>query len=103
MHNKKFSKEFIEKWSHLIEDIDMDDVPIQFVDRLELYFNNGQNPAFIDITLLLEDEKPRKVEKRITMELDAIDDILDRVDFHLNLEKVVETVDIATKDTLKKL
>lgn len=100
---EKLSKDFINKWSHLLSEIEMDDVPIEYIDRLELYFNDGRNPAYIDIQMMLESEQPWRLEKRITEELDAIDDVLDRVDFHLNLEKVVETVDGATKETLKKL
>ena len=81
----------------------MDEVPIEYIERVDLYFNNGKNPSFIDITALLKEQKPWKIERVIERELDAIDEILERVDFHLNFEKVVRLVDTATKDTLKKL
>lgn len=103
MPNEKLSKDFIEKWSHLLSEIEMEDVPIEYIERLELFFNNGDQPAFIDVTKLLELNRPRKIEKLLNKELDNIDDILDRVDFHLNLEKVVKVVGEATSDTLKDI
>jgi len=101
--DENLSKEFIEKWKHLLSEIEMQDVPIEYIERLELYFNNGQKPAFIDVTKLLEQDKSWRIEKKIEEELVAIDDILDRVDFHLNFDKVVTAVDAATTETLKKI
>lgn len=103
MHNDKFSKEFIKKWSHLLSEVDMHDVPIEYINRLELFFNDGRKPAYIDIPLLLEQDRPWKIERMIEKELESIDDVLERVDFHLNFEKVVNTVDDATNTILKKL
>lgn len=103
MPKSKLSKDFIDKWSHLLSEIDMDDVPIEYIERMELYFNNGDNPAFIDVTRLLESNKPHRIEKILSKELEDIDDILDRVDFHLDLEKVVKVVGEATDDALKKI
>lgn len=103
MPDTKLSKDFIEKWSHLLSEIEMEDVPIEYIERMELFFNNGDKPAFIDVTQLLEHNKPWMIEKLLSEELDNIDDILDRVDFHLNLEKVVKVVGEATNDALKNL
>lgn len=91
------------KWEHLLDEVQMEDIPLDYIDRLELFFNDGKPPAFIDITLLLKDQKSWKLEKIINKELDKINDILDRVDFHLNIEKVVHTIDSATSEVLKNL
>ena len=100
---KTLSKEFIDKWEYLLNEVEMDDIPLDYIERLELFFNDGKPPAFIDITSLLQDQKSWKLEQTINKELDKIEDILERVDSHLNLEKVVETIDTATSETLKDL
>ena len=103
MSKHKFTKEFVDKWEYLLNEVDMDDVPLDYIDRLELFFNDGKPPAFIDITSLLQEQNSYKLEQTINKELDKIEDVLERVDFHLNIEKVVQTVDTATSKTLKDL
>lgn len=81
----------------------MGDIPLEYIERLELFFNNGDNPAYIEIEPLLQDQPSWKLEKLINRELEEINDILERVDFHLNIEKVVHTIDEETNKLLKDL
>jgi len=99
-----FSKEFIEKWKPVLIEIQTyDDIPIEYIEHLVLFFKDGRKPAFIDINAMLQKEKTWKVEKIISAQLEEIDSILERVEFHLNIPKIVEVIEHATEDTLKKL
>lgn len=103
MPPKTLSKDFSDKWKHLLSELKVEDVPIEFIIRLELYFNNGDIPAFIDIRELLKRHKPDKLEKIINSELEQINDILDYVSFHIDITRVVSEVDSATDKALDKI
>lgn len=103
MHKKTLSKEFVDKWQHLLEEVEMDDVPLEYIERLELHFNDGHPPAFIDIESMMAGNPGWKIERTISEHLESIDDKIERVDFHLNLEKVVDVVDTATEELLKDI
>lgn len=100
---RTLSKEFVQKWKHLLEDIDVDDIPVGYLSRLDIHFNDGNPPQYIDVAELLGQHQPVDVEHTIHNTLSNIEDIIDRVDFHVDLEKVVDKVDDATRKTLKDL
>jgi len=102
MH-KKLSTEFCERWDHLLSEVNKDDVPIEYIERLELHFNDGRPSAYIDVIELLRNQSPNHLEEIISTELANINDHLERVDFHLNVQKVVHVVNTATNEFLKDI
>lgn len=87
-----FSKEFYERWSHLLSDIDMDTVPLRFVEKITIKLENDEVVVF-HIAELLEKQVPvKKIEKQLQKFLDKNVETHDGVDFHLNVKAVAETV-----------
>ena len=47
MSDNNFSKEFYERWEHLLSDIDMEEVPLNFVKEIIIRFDhNKENVSF---------------------------------------------------------
>ena len=95
-----FSDEFFNKWEHLISSVEISDVPIRFIKRIDAKFKDGQFHAF-DITTMLENgyEYP-DIELVIESYLDAHDEEIECVDFHLNISAIAEEVETKTNELL---
>lgn len=92
MSKDNFSSEFYERWQHLLSDIDIDQVPLRFVDKIIVKLENSETVDF-DITGLLKKKTPvKQIEKKIQMFLDKHSEQVDGVDFHLNVRAVADTV-----------
>lgn len=86
-----FSKEFYEKWEHLISDIDIEEVPIFFVREVVVNFQDKE-PVKFNIKSLIEKKIPIfQIESQIQNFLDKTEDVYS-VDFQLDIEAVAKTV-----------
>ena len=95
-----FSDEFFDRWEHLISSVEISDVPIRFIKKIDAKFKDGQNHSF-DVTTMLENgyEYP-DIELVIESYLDAHDELIECVDFHLNISAIAEEVESKTNNLL---
>lgn len=92
MSDSNFSKEFYDRWNHLLSDIDMDQVPLRFVEKISVNLENNETVDFNISNLFNEKVPVRQIEKKIQKFLDKHQDRVDGVDFHLNVKAVADTV-----------
>ena len=87
-----FSKDFYDRWEHLLSDIDMEEVPLRFVKEIIIRFPDKDSVSF-NIKKLREQEVPvKEIEKSLQEFLNFNDDDVVSVDFQLDVEAVATTV-----------
>ena len=99
-NNTKFSDEFYEQWEHLISTVEISEVPMRFIKEVCVKLDTGETHSF-DIGLMLNrGYDPETLEEIVQEYLDAHDDLIDVVDFHLNLPAIAEEVESKTNELL---
>lgn len=98
--SKKLPKDVIDHWPEVFNDVDIDVVPIEYLDSIRIGFIDGK-VWHID----LKDPKNQKTESfedAIEDLFEEYADVIESVDFRLNTEKVKQDITKRTKQFLKK-
>lgn len=88
----KFSNEFYERWEHLLEDIDMSEVPLKFVREINVNLIDGMVVTF-DIKKMISDKlSTREIETSVEEYLTENDDMVNNIDFLIDVRAVADEV-----------
>ena len=97
------SPEFIEKWEHIIEDVDKQKIPVQFIKKLIIKLE-GKRQQTINIEKFLNQGlDPEQIEDAVSRKLHDLDPQIVSVEFVLNVQSIAETVQPETDKLLGKL
>ncbi len=97
------SPEFIEKWERLLEDVDKQQIPVEFIKKIVLKLV-GRKQHTINIQRLLEQGLyPDEIEDAISTKLVELDELVTGIEFILNVESIAETVQPETDRLLNGL
>jgi hypothetical protein len=97
------SPEFIEKWERLLEDVDKQQIPVEFIKKIVLKLV-GRKQHTINIQRLLEQGLyPDEIEDAISTKLIELDELVTGIEFILNVESIAETVQPETDRLLNGL
>jgi hypothetical protein len=97
------SPEFIEKWEHILEDVEKNKIPVQFIKKLIIKLE-GKRQQTINIQKFLEQGlDPDEIESVVSRKLDELDDMIVSVEFILNVQSIADTVQPETDKLLGKL
>jgi hypothetical protein len=97
------SPEFIEKWEKLLEDVDKQQIPVEFIKKIVLKLV-GRKQHTINIQRLLEQGLyPDEIEDAISTKLIELDELVIGIEFILNVESIAETVQPETDRLLNGL
>ena len=97
------SPEFIEKWERLLEDVDKQKIPVEFIKKIILKLV-GRKQHTINIQRLLEQGLyPDEIEDAISTKLMELDDLVIGIEFILNVESIAEAVQPETDRLLNGL
>lgn len=97
------SPEFIEKWEHILEDVEKQKIPIQFIKKLVIKLEGKRQQTMNIERFLQQGLDPDQVEEAISRRLNELDDELVSVEFVLNVKSIAETVQPETDRLLGKL
>ena len=95
--NKKLPKEVIKHWPEVFKDIDIDVVPLEYLDSVRISFTDGK---VWDIAIDT-DKNIEHLEKSLDDLFAEYQDHIQNVDFRLNTSKVKEDITKRTKKFLK--
>lgn len=102
-HNEVFLTEsFKKRWENIIENINITNVPIEYIDHLILHDEKGKEFVVSVIDLLAEGVDPRDLEEELTHRIESYDGVLS-IDYVLNIEKVTTDIQSSTNKVLKNL
>lgn len=97
------SPEFIEKWEHILEDVEKQKIPVQFIKKLVIRLANKKQQTINVERFLKQGLDPDQIESAISNKLQELDNLLVSVDFVLNVQSIAETVQPETDRLLNKL
>lgn len=101
----KLSTEFLDKWKHILSDVEKTDIPTHLIDRVIIRLlddhDMDNNPQTINISLLKEQGyASEEIEDVINETLYELNDFIDSVDFFLNIDAVAQEVQPETDKIL---
>jgi hypothetical protein len=97
------SPEFIKKWEHILEDVEKQKIPIEFLKKLVIKLE-GKKQTTINIERLLKQGlNPDQIEDAIGRKLHELDDLIVSVEFILNVKSIADVVQPETDRLLGKL
>ncbi len=97
------SPEFLAKWEHILEDIEKNKIPIQFIKKLVIKLQGKKQQTVNIHNLLKQGLEPEQVEEVLNRKLEELDEFIVSVEFILNVESIAETVQPVTDAILKNL
>ena len=99
----QFSNEFLERWEHIIDDVDITDVPLECIKKVvvKLY---GKKQRTINLDLLRRQGLDfNEIETVMTRTLTELGDAVRDVDFILDVGAIATIVQPETDKLLKDL
>jgi hypothetical protein len=97
------SPEFIEKWEHILEDVEKNKIPVQFIKKLIIKLQGKKQQTINIEKLLLQGLDPDQVEDVVSRKLHELEDFIISVEFILNVQSIADTVQPETDRLLGKL
>ena len=89
---EQFSDDFYERWHHLLEDIDMSEVPLKFVREITVHLTDESTVTFDIMTMFAQKTPVAKIEAAIEQFLEENNDEVENIHFHINVEELANTV-----------
>jgi hypothetical protein len=97
------SPEFLNKWSHILEDVDKRNIPIEFIRKLVIKLEKRKQHTINIEKMLKQGVDSGEVEDSISNKLLELDDQVVGIEFVLNVESIAEVVQPETEKLLSKL
>ena len=96
--SKKLPKEVISHWPEVFEDVEIDVVPLEYLDSVRVQFIDGK---VWDIDINTQKNKVEDLERSLDELFEEYHDHIKTVDFRLNTDKVKQDITNRTKKFLK--
>ena len=95
------SPEFIKQWEHIIDDVDKQKIPIQFISKLVIKLEGKRQQTINIKRFLSQGLAPEQIEAAVSRKLEEYDDMITSVEFVLNIERIAEAVQPETDKLLR--
>lgn len=100
---KKLNLNVKQAWRNILKDVDKKEIPIHVLERIVVYLKDGTEVEVNIKELLSEGQDPILVEQHLNERLDSLDHIIENVDFFVDVDSVVATVQPETDRLLANL
>jgi hypothetical protein len=97
------SPELFEKWEHIIDDVEMSKIPVEFIKKLVLKLEGRKQKTINIQTLIRQGFDIDEIEDAVARQLDEYDQDMIAIEFILDIESIAEIVQPETDELLKKL
>jgi hypothetical protein len=98
--NKKLPPDVIDHWPEVFDEIDIDVIPIEYLDSVRVQFEDGK---IWDIDVKSSRQKPElDIESAIEDLFEEYADVITNIDFRLDTEKVKRDIKSRTHIFMKK-
>ena len=91
------------KWEKLLKEVSKEQVPIGVLRYITVNLKDGTSVDVNIEEMLAEGADPAYVEQLINSKLQALDDVIDDVDFHISVDSVAKVIQPFTDQLLKDL
>ncbi len=97
------SPEFIAKWEHILEDVEKQKIPVQFIKKIIVKLNTKRQQTINIEKFLNQGLDPEQIEEAVGRKLHELDSEIASVEFVLNVQNIADTVQPETDKLLGKL
>ena len=97
------SPELFEKWEHIIDDVEMTKIPVEFIKKLVLKLEGRKQKTINIKTLINQGFDVDEIEDAVARQLEEYDEDMIGIEFVLDIESIAEIVQPETDELLKKL
>lgn len=97
----QFSDEFIEKWEHIINDVDITDVPLDCIKKVVIKLKNKRQKTINLSTLKKQGLDLDEIETIVNRNLAELNDEIYDLNFILDVKAVAEIIQPETDKILK--
>ena len=97
------SPEFIEKWEHILEDVDKNKIPVQFIRKLIIKLEGKKQQTLNIEKFLSQGLDPDQIEEVVSRKLQELDNSVVGVEFLLNVQNIADAVQPETDKLLGNL
>jgi hypothetical protein len=97
------SPEFIQKWEHILEDVEKNKIPVEFIKKLVIKLQGKRQQTINIEKFLTQGLDPDQIEEAVSRKLHELDDLVVSVEFVLNVQSIAEAVQPETDKLLGRL
>lgn len=97
------SPDFIKKWEHILEDVEKNKVPVQFIKKLVIKLQGKKQQTINIQKFLSQGLDPEQIEEAVSRKLHELDEQINSVEFILDVQSIADTVQPETDLYLKNL
>jgi len=97
------SPDFIKKWEHILEDVEKNKVPVQFIKKLVIKLQGKKQQTINIQRFLSQGLDPEQIEEAVSRKLHELDEQINSVEFILDVQSIADTVQPETDQYLKNL
>ena len=101
MPNNKLPPQIIKTWPDILGDIEVDVLPIEYLDSVRIFFTSGKVWE-IDVAKSLEKNSTEDLELTIESIFEEYDDAIENVDFRLDTKRIKADIKKRTHQFMKK-
>jgi septum formation inhibitor MinC len=101
--SKKITLSTVKRWKDIVEGVDKRQVPISILQTIEVKLVDGTKIDIDVKTLLRDGMDPNEIEAMLDDKFNQLDQYIENVDFLIDIEKVVDTIQPETDKVLKGL
>ena len=91
------------KWESILKSVEKKEIPIAMLESIHVNLNDGTQVKINIRELLDEGNDPTELELSIKTKLQALDHIINDIDFYISVKAVSQVVQSATDELLKNL
>ena len=101
--SKRLNLNSKDKWEKLLKEVNKEQVPISVLRYITVNLKDGTSVDVNIAEMIEEGADPEFVERLINEKLEALDDVIDDVDFHISVDSVAKVIQPITDKLLKDL
>jgi len=84
------SPDFVSKWEHILEDVEKNNIPIQFIKKLVIKLQGKKQQTVNIMKLLQQGLDPEQIEEALSRKLHELDETVVSIDFILNVQSIAD-------------
>jgi hypothetical protein len=97
------SPDFIEKWEHILEDVEKNKIPVEFIKKLVVKLQGKKQHTINIEKFLTQGLDPEQIEDIVSRKLQELDESVVGVEFILNVQNIADAVQPETDKLLNRL
>jgi hypothetical protein len=101
--SKRLNLNVKKQWEALLKEIHKEQVPVNVLKYVTVNLKDGTSVDIDVEAMLTEGVEPDFIEQLLNDKLDALDDYINDVDFHISVDSVAKVVQPFTDSILKNL